>query len=188
VAIDLGTGDGRLPYVLGAEDRERLFVGVDASVDGLRQVSMRAARQGLSNVLYVRSGVERLPFELQGVADRVTAILPWGSLLAALVRPVVPVLCGVRELCQASAVLTVVFGIDPVRDRAEARRLGLPELNDTFVGGELAAGYAAAGFALESVRSLNATQLTRWPSSWARRLARGGEARRVFEITAAARQ
>jgi 16S rRNA (adenine(1408)-N(1))-methyltransferase len=162
-------------------------VGVDASIDGLRQVSMRAARGGLTNLLYVRSGVEALPGELRGVADRVTAILPWGSLLAALACPVVPVLRGVRGVCQPEAVLTVVFGIDPERDRAEAHRLGLPELNDAFLSGDLAAGYAAAGFAIDRVRGLAATELTRWPSSWARRLAFGGESRRVFEITAVAR-
>src|SRR5262245_14222374 len=110
----------------------------------MRQMSMRAARAGLVNVLYVRSGVEALPGELRGVADRVTAILPWGSLLAALARPVVPVLRGVRSLCREQAVLTVVFGIDPARDRAEAQRLGLPDFGDTHFAGELVAGYFEA--------------------------------------------
>jgi 16S rRNA (adenine(1408)-N(1))-methyltransferase len=162
-------------------------VGLDASASGMRQVSMRAARGGLTNLFYVRAGVEALPRELGGVADRVTAILPWGSLLAALARPVVPVLRDVRALCQPAAVLTVVFALDPERDRAEAHRLGLPELNDASLSGDLATGYAAAGFAIDRVRVLAARELTRWPSSWARRLAFGGESRRVFEITAVAR-
>jgi 16S rRNA (adenine(1408)-N(1))-methyltransferase len=160
---------------------------VDASADGLRQVSARAAHQGLANVLYVRSAVEALPIELQGVADRVTAILPWGSLLAALARPAVPVLRGVRGLCQPGAVLTVVLGIDRERDRAEADRLGLPELDEAYLEGDLATGYAAASFAIETVRGLAAPELARWPSSWARRLAFGGEKRRVFQISARAR-
>lgn len=144
-------------------------------------------RERLGNVLYVRSGVEALPCELRGRADRVTAILPWGSLLGALARPVVPVVRGVRDLCRPGALLTVVFGIDPARDLYEAQRLGLPELSDAHFAGELATGYAAAGFHVGTVRPLAAAELSRWPSSWARRLAFGGEARRVFEIEARAR-
>jgi 16S rRNA (adenine(1408)-N(1))-methyltransferase len=144
---------------------------------------VRAARAGLRNLLYVRAAVEALPQELTGVADHITVILPWGSLLAAVARPIVPILGSVRAQCQSGARLTVVLGLDPERDRAEARRLGLADLNAAHFEGDLAAGYAAAGFTVRSVRALAAEELARWPSSWAKRLA-FGQPRPVFQIEA----
>ena len=127
--------------------------------------------------------MEALPPELDGLADRVTVILPWGSLLGAVCRPSPEILGNVRGLCRTGATLTVVAGIDPARDGAEALRLGLPPLDAAHFEGPLADGYAAAGFAVSAVRRLSAGQLSRWPSTWARRLARG-EGRSVFEVEA----
>ena len=183
--VDLGTGDGRLPYVLARQTADRLFLGLDASVAGLRDISTRAARAGLTNLIYVRASIEDLPAGLAGVADRVTAILPWGSLLAAFAHPVVPLLQNVRRLCAPDAALTVVLGVDPRRDRAEVLRLGLPKLDAAHFAGALAAGYAAAGFVVTSVRPLTSEDLLRWPSSWAKRLA-FGHRRSVFQIEARA--
>jgi len=166
---------------LARETPERLFVGIDASAAGLREVSNRVARAGLTNVLYVRAAIEAPPPELASVADQVTAILPWGSLLAGLACPLVPILRNVRSLCQPGATLTVVLGVDPDRDRAEALRLDLPALDAAHFEGALACGYAAAGFTVTCVRALGLEQLTRWPSTWAKRLA-FGQARRVFQI------
>lgn len=146
-------------------------------------MSTRVARAGLTNVIYVRASIEDPPAELVGVADRVTAILPWGSLLAAFARPVVPLLENVRRLCAPGAALTVVLGVDPERDRAEALRLGLPVLDDEHFEGALAEGYAAAGFTVTSVRALTAEELARWPSTWAKRLA-FGRPRPVYQIEA----
>ena len=183
--IDLGTGDGRLPYVLARQTADRLFLGLDASLPGLRDISTRAARAGVANLIYVRASIEDLPAELAGVADQVTAILPWGSLLAAFARPVVPLLQNVRRLCAPGAALTVVVAVDPQRDRTEILRLGLPVLDAAHFAGALAAGYADGGFAVTSVRALTSEELARWASSWARRLA-FGRPRRVFQIEARA--
>jgi len=154
-------------------------------VAGLRDISTRAARAGLTNLIYVRASIEELPAELTGVADQVTAILPWGSLLAAFARPVVPLLQDVRRLCAPGAALTVVLGVDPQRDRAEVLRLGLPVLDAAHFAGALASGYAEAGFAVTSVRALASEELARWASSWAKRLA-FGHPRPVFQIEARA--
>lgn len=112
-------------------------------------------------------------------------MLPWGSLLAAVARPSVTILQGIRALCQPEANLTVVLGIDPARNRAEALRLGLPPLDSFHVQGPLVAGYAAAGFSITSVRPMSSDQLARWPSTWARRLAHG-RARPAVRIEARA--
>jgi 16S rRNA (adenine(1408)-N(1))-methyltransferase len=167
--------------MLGRKAPHRLFIGIDANAAGLREISGRAARERLANVIYVRAGVEDLPLELAGVADRVTVVLPWGSLLAAVARPRVPALADIRSLCQPEASLSVVLSVAE-RDVREARRLGLPPLDGGHLQ-DLAIWYAAAGFTVTSVRQLDLDQLAGWPSTWARRLAHG-QARPVFQVDA----
>jgi 16S rRNA (adenine(1408)-N(1))-methyltransferase len=149
----------------------------------MREFSARALHQRLDNLLYVRAAVEELPSELAGVADRLTVILPWGSLLAAVAQPSPEVLRGIRALCQPDAILTIVLGVDPVRDRTQLRRLGLDELPATPLASRLGEGYALAGFTLSAVRSVARGEA--WPSTWARRLAPGRE-RTLFEVSARA--
>jgi 16S rRNA (adenine(1408)-N(1))-methyltransferase len=170
VTIDLGTGDGRLPFTWAARSPGRLFVGLDASAAGLRELSGRAQREGRPNLLYVRAGVEDLPAELEGVADRVVVVLPWGSLLAAVARPSIAVLARVRALCRPGAALAVVLGIEATRDRSEIARLQLPALTDAHLRGPLADAYRNAGFTVISTRRLEAAGLRAWPSTWSRRL------------------
>jgi 16S rRNA (adenine(1408)-N(1))-methyltransferase len=185
VSVDLGTGDGRLPYVLARQAPERLFIGVDANAAGLRELSGRAARAGSANLLYVRGAVEDLPPELTGVADRVTVVLPWGSLLAAVARPTPGLLRGIRALCQKDASLTVVLASHPERDRSQAARLGLGPIDLAHLSGPVAESYAAAGLAVTAVRPLDRDRLSRWPSTWARRMVHA-HARAVFQIEARA--
>lgn len=185
MSIDLGTGDGRLPGVLARDDPERLFIGVDANAAALRRWSGRAFRDRVPNLLYVRAAVEDLPAELLGVADRISVVLPWGSLLAAVARPVPALLAGIRRLGRPGARLHVVLGLDPDRDRSESRRLDLPGLDSAHLRGPLPAAYAAAGFRIVRVRRLAAPQMASWPTTWAKRLA-GGRPRRVLEIEAVA--
>ena len=185
MTIDLGTGDGRLPYVWSLQSLDRLFIGVDASAAGLRELSGRAHRAHLPNLFYVRAGVEHLPAELEGVADHVAVVLPWGSLLAAVARPSPDVLARIRGLCRPGALLSVVLGVDPTRDRSEITRLQIPALTETHLHGPLTAAYAAAGFRVTSSVRRDATDLHRWPSTWARRLFHGGP-RGALEIEARA--
>ena len=152
---------------------------MDANAAGLIRLSGRAAREQLANVIYVRASVEDPPLELAGVADRVTVVLPWGSLLAAFALPLAPALAGIRTLCRPEASLSVVLSVAE-RDAHEARRLLMPPLDGGHLE-DLALGYAAAGFAITSVRRLDPDQLAAWPSTWARRLAHG-RPRPVFQI------
>jgi predicted RNA methylase len=185
VTIDLGTGDGRLPYALALKSPDRLFVGVDASAAALRARSERAVRARLENLLYVRAAVEALPCELSGVADRITVVLPWGSLLATVARPSVGLLRHVRSLCQTDATLSLILAVEDGRDRVELHRLAVPALDDAHLHGALRAGYAEAGFELTRVHRLPAAELSRWPSTWARRLAHARD-RAVITIDARA--
>jgi len=174
-----------LPFTLARRNPERLFIGVDANAENMRRWSGRAVRARLANVLYVRAAVEKLPQELLGVADRVTVVLPWGSLLAAVAGPSADILRGVRALCRTGATLSVVLGHDPVRDRVALRRLGLPGLDEAARAHHFAHDYACAGFRLSSIRAVAASEVAGLPSTWAKHLAQGRE-RRFLEIAATA--
>jgi hypothetical protein len=100
-------------------------------------------------------------------------------------RPSPKVLRSIRALCTPTARLTVVLGSDPARDRAELERLGLPSLAPDALAARVASGYAEAGFSLKKVRAIDAAQLGRWPSTWAKRLARGN-GRAFVELEAVA--
>jgi hypothetical protein len=79
----------------------------------------------------------------------------------------------------------VVLGSDPARDRAELARLGLPSLAPDTLAPRLASGYAEAGFTLRKLRAADGAQLVRWPSTWAKQLARG-HGRSFVELEAVA--
>lgn len=128
--------------------------------------------------------MESLPAELAGVADRVTVVLPWGSLLAAVAKPTES-LREVRGVCRSGATLTVVLSVDPARDRSELERLGIADMTKPGWSERLAAGYARAGFVVRAVRTREPRDLAAWPSTWAKKLARAA-GRRVVEIEATA--
>src|SRR5262249_41752509 len=179
-------GDGRLPYAWARAEPDRLFVGVDADAASLREVSGRAFRAGLANLVYVRAAAEALPLELAGTADRVTVVLPWGSLLAAVARPSVDVLRGVRSLCQPQARLTIVLGSHPLRERVQLARLGIPSLDPSGLATTLASAYSEAGFERLDVRAVDRREPSGWPSTWMRRLWFAGD-RSFVRIDARAR-
>lgn len=135
--------------------------------------------------MYVRAAVEALPPELEGIADRVSVVLPWGSLLRAVALPEPALLGAIRGLCQPGAELAVVLAIDPVRDRAELDRLGLALGETVDWRARLAEPYAAAGFELRTGRALDRGGLLAWPSTWAKRLAHG-QPRAAVELRARA--
>jgi hypothetical protein len=160
LAIDLGTGDGAYVLRRARAEPKTFFVGIDNVVDNLR----KPARKGLPNTMFVRASAEALPDELAGLAGSVTVLLPWGSLLRAVLEPEVAVLTGVRRLCRPGATLRVVMG-EPATNA-------------------IVPAYAAAGFAA-GVRGLPAHEVRELQSTWAARLA-FGRPRTFTEILATA--
>ena len=146
----------------------------------------KPAKGGLDNALFVAAAVEALPDELDGVAERLTILFPWGGLLRAVVVPDVELLSNVRRLCRPGATLEIVLGYDCERERSEVERLALPELTERYLTTELPRGYRDAGFRIERVAAMTREALRALPSTWAKRLA-FGRARDVWRITARAR-
>jgi len=159
-------------------------IGVDATTEGLRDTSRRLAakptRGGLPNALLGRLALADAPGELAGLADALTVLLPWGSLLAAVARPDAAALHSLHGVCKPGARVRVLFGYGVETERAAMRDLALPPLEaDTLMALERTyeeAGFTVAGrfVPLDEVRAL--------PTTWAKRLAYSGRERRFIEL------
>lgn len=187
MVIDIGTGDGLFVYQSARQNPNKFYIGIDASPRPLAKVSekihRKPAKGGLPNALFVQAAVEQLPADLDGVADEVHIHFPWGSLLRAVATGDEKALTSLRRICAQGAVVEVIIGLDPERDRTEIERLGLPPLTGEYLEAELLPRYEAAGF--ENVRGCVDAHAD-WPemkSSWAKRL-RGNSGRKLVTIIA----
>jgi 16S rRNA (adenine(1408)-N(1))-methyltransferase len=133
-------------------------VGIDAIADNLRDASRRA----LSNCLFGRLALEDAPGELVGLADRLTVLFPWGSLLRAIAGAEPGALARLRAICRRGADVRFVFELacDP-RD-LERRYLD--------------AGLALAGTPLPIDRARS------MPTTWAKKLGFSGRPRSFWEF------
>jgi 16S rRNA (adenine(1408)-N(1))-methyltransferase len=189
VIIDIGTGDGHFVYQSARRNPKKLFIGVDANVRPLEKISekihRKPAKGGLPNALFVQAAVEDLPAELDGVADEVHVHFPWGSLLRAVASGERAVLENLRRICAPGALLEVVLGLDPEKDRAELERLGIAPISLASIDGELIPRYRAAGFEVLERGMLSPSDWAGLQTSWAKRL-RGSSGRSVFYFVARA--
>jgi 16S rRNA (adenine(1408)-N(1))-methyltransferase len=123
VIVDIGTEDGVFVYQSARRNPRKLYIGVDANPRPLEKISekihRKPAKGGAPNALFVQAAVEDLPPELDGVADEVHVHFPWGSLLRAMATGDPAVLRNLRRICSPGALLEVVIGVDPERDRGE---------------------------------------------------------------------
>jgi 16S rRNA (adenine(1408)-N(1))-methyltransferase len=170
---------------MAARDPQRLFIGVDASADGLREVSRRVAgkpaKGGLPNALFGRLSLEDAPGELAGIADSLTVLLPWGSLLRAVALPDPRELTALRALGKPGATFFTVFGYSAKTDGASVGALGVPALDDPAIAGALERSYRDAGLAV-TARAANRDEVRALPTTWAQRLAFASADRRFLAL------
>jgi len=187
VLVDIGTGDGKFVYQTAKRNPDWFCIGVDADPGSLSEYSRKAQRKsergGVPNVLYVVSNVEDLPPELNGVADRVTVHLPWGSLLVGIVQADPIVLYGLACIGKSGSNLQFLIGYARKYEAHEMRRRGLPEISVSFIDDQLQPGFAAAGLRIVERRIMTNQELKDIPLTWGRRLAHGRE-RETFLIRA----
>jgi len=174
VIVDLGTGDGHFVYESARSNPGRFYIGIDANPSALEKVSekihRKAAKGGLSNVLFLHASAEELPQELNGLADEIHIHFPWGSLLRSVALGEKELLSGLRRISSSGALLEVVIGIDPERDKTELARLQIEPITQPYLEERLIPLYKAAGFAVVEAGIVPSPLIPPICTSWAKRL------------------
>lgn len=182
VIVDIGTGDGRFVSALARLNPNKFFIGIDANTKSLEKISMKATRKpnkgGLPNVLFIQAAVENLPEELNETADEIHIHFPWGSLLRVVVLGDKDVIASLRRICAPECLLEIIIGIDPIRDKSEIERLGIPNLTADYIENILLPKYESAGFKVLENGTLDSSQWSNIETSWAKKL-QGNEGRKV---------
>lgn len=188
VCVDLGTGDGLFVYHIALQNPHRLCIGIDANARPLEKISERIYRKrssgGAPNALYVLAAAETLPEELSGIADEITVLFPWGSLLRGVVTPDRMLLESLHRICKPGGALRIILSLDRIKDQGEMARLGLPNLTPTYIQSELPVRYGEAGFDMLSINALSEAAIATLDTSWAKKL-RNNRDRVVYELIAA---
>lgn len=146
----------------------------------MREVSQRASRKpargGVPNVLFGRLSLEEAPGDLIGLADRLTVLFPWGSLLRAVAAPD----AGLRKLAalgKRGGRIHFLYGFGS----RESAALGLPELGGGHLLSHLENAYAVVGLQIEA-RYAAREDVSLVGSTWAKKLAFSPSARAFVEI------
>ena len=184
--IDLGTGDGTFVYQSARQNPQKFYLGIDANPRPLEKISekihRKPAKGGLPNVLFLQHAVEALPEELNGVGDEVHVHFPWGSLLRGVAMGEAAILANLRRICAEGALLEVIVGSDPERDRAELERLGVPPVTVEHVDKVLADRYRAAGFEITERGNIPPADWPKLHTAWAKKLQLGTNRSLVYWI------
>jgi 16S rRNA (adenine(1408)-N(1))-methyltransferase len=184
VLLDLGTGDGKHVLTEARRRPDSLIVGLDAGPDAMRRTAARAgakpARGGVANALFVWAAVERLPAELAGVTE-VHCLMPWGSLLRALVTPEVPVLRALAAACGPGAPFLITLNLHAWRPPVPEVGSSAEPTADSALE-QLAPAYAAAGWTIEAADYLDDAQIAELGTSWTKRLGSSRDALAVLAL------
>lgn len=167
--LDVGTGDGKHVLAVARARPDLLVVGLDAGPDAMRPTAARAAQKpvkgGVPNALFVWGAVEAVPDGLDGVTE-LHSLMPWGSLLRALVTPDGAVLASLAERCVPGAGFLVTVNL-------HAWRPPVPEVGDTpepTPGAVPSDAYAAAGWTIDEATYPSAAEIDALGTSWTKRL------------------
>lgn len=190
--VDLGTGDGRAVIVEAAADPAALVIGIDADARTMGEVSRRAAaspaKGGHPNAVFIASGVELLPDSLDGIADRVTARFPWGSLLRGAIGADPAVSERIARLVAPEGTLELALSIvehdrlaprdagdvgDEVATVTETSDAAFARLGRPFDGTDIErirGVFGGLGLRIVDVEPMTREAVAAYGSSWARRL------------------
>ncbi len=150
------------------------MVGIDADARAMAEASRRVARRasppGPPRVWFVAAGIDRLPADLDGIADRVTVRFPWGSLLRGALGLDPGTTDSIARLVAPAGRLELTLSVTG-RDGRSATGLQAG-LGPTDLE-RMAAAFDGLGLDLVELRPLRPADLDGLHSSWARRLRAG---------------
>jgi 16S rRNA (adenine(1408)-N(1))-methyltransferase len=185
VLVDVGTGDGRFVLAHARAHPGTFTIGFDPVASAMESSSLSAARKrergGTPNALFVVATAEDPPPELDGVADVVSIVLPWGRLLRAVLLGHRDVLGLLARIARPGARLRIVLNNEIFEDPVPLDTAELPEATVEYATTELKPLYAQVGIHLDGARFLNEDEVKRLRTTWARRLAHG-RAPRFLEL------
>ena len=184
IHVDLGTGDGRFVYESALRDQSTLFVGVDPVEKQLREYSVKSVRKKLNNAVFLVSSLENLPITMTEIADKVSIILPWGSLLGQIVNPSQEAVNKLSALLKPSGELEIILGYSPDLEPSESDRLELPDLSQEYVENVIVRAFEtpSAGMKKDMLEIFPKEKLTDIGSNWAKKLA-FGKPRQIYRLT-----
>lgn len=185
--LDIGTGDGALPYRLAGRHPEVLFVGLDPNAEGMAENARRArrtsaggkpARGGRANCVYVAASIEQPLSALAGLAEAITINFPWAGLLEhvlGLREEGGEVLAGALDSLAAPGCALQLL-VNEVTDLP-----AIPAVEPDLLGERLVLALGAAGFMPQDSAWLDPKARVR--SRWGGRLIRSS-GRRVVRLRA----
>ena len=184
VHIDLGTGDGRFVYESALRDPNTLYIGADPVEKQLREYSVKSVRKKLENTVFLASSLENLPITMTEIADKVSVILPWGSLLGQIVNPSKEAINKITALLKVSGELELILGYSPDLEPSESDRLELPELTQEYIENVVVRAFETLSgtLKLEKCELFPKEKLTDIGSNWAKKLA-FGKPRQIYRLT-----
>lgn len=169
--MDVGAGDGGYVVHRARTEPDTFAIAIDASPDALTGGAWRAKRARMENAAFLVECVERLPCELDAIADEVVVQFPWGSLLRGLIDGSPDVLRPIAGLMKVGAELRVLM--------SGVERDGIGEVGPTLVTAR-SASYAECGLRLLGTEWAPRAIVEESHSAWAKRLAVGRARRAVL--------
>jgi 16S rRNA (adenine(1408)-N(1))-methyltransferase len=166
--VELGSGDGAGVLAAARKSPMTLCVGIDTDAAAPREVSGRTARParkgGTPNVLFLAADARSLPAPFRAAIDELRIILPWGSLLRAVMGADPQLVALVADGLRAGGSASIVVSILPSDERATGTAAGEGGLT------VLAAALEQAGLQIRARRAIEAEDSRELGSSWAKRL------------------
>lgn len=182
IEVDLGTGDGQFVYKMASTQPKTLVIGIDPAIKQVENFSRKCARNHIDNVLYVVGSIEILPKDLIGVADYLTVVLPWGTLLESIVNANSANMQNLKSLLKPEANFMFVLGYSHELEQSETQRLQLPTLNLDYLENQLTPKLCQLGFKNVTITMLTKTDLENLDSTWGKRVKETKD-RMLFKIT-----
>lgn len=167
ILLDIGTGDGRFVQAMAKMQPKSVVIGVDACRENLVAVS----RNTPENALFVIANAESLPHELNGIAQHLTINFPWGSLLEGLLNNESNLLNGLRRVMQPKAKLEIRLNSSALAQAGWRLEAGAEQVQAVLLNND---------FAMKEARLMLAEELASFPTTWAKRLAYGRDARAAY--------
>jgi len=180
--VDLGTGDGRFVFKQAVENPNHLYIGIDPSEKQLEIYSKEANKKRLTNILFILGSIERLPEELNNIADYMYINLPWGSLLESIVNPTKEGITTISNILKPNGTLEIILGYHDDAEPGETKRLALPKLEDSLITEEIYPAFGGFGkLELETYKTLEKEELKEIDTTWAKKLTFGKD-RPIYKI------